>query len=355
MAGVASWRLRMSRPSRHVLFTAPNQVELAREDLDDAHLETDEVLIATEASLISAGTELARLRGEGEGAGAFPTRSGYACIGRILAVGPSTTGVKPGDRVFFAGKHQAIQRFKHNQDHQWGRCYPVPDGIAPEDAVFVCLAQIALVAPWVAKAGLGDTVAVFGLGVIGNLCAQLFRLGGARVIGLDPVAARCAMAKRCGVAETISATGAGQITALKEATAGAGAAVTVDAVGHSAVTLAAVDGTRLMGECVLLGTPRSPLTGDITALLNRVHMEGIALRGAHMWRFPAMSVRGTTRTVADAYAMIFGAIADGRLQIAPLRSHLVRPEDAPAAYRQLQEARDSTWGVVIDWRGATGA
>ncbi len=345
----------MPLSSRHILFTAPNQVELASEEVDGAALARDEVLIASEASLISAGTELARLRGEGEGAGAFPTRSGYACIGRIIAAGDGTAGVKPGDRVFFAGKHQAVQRFLHNQDHQWGRCYPVPEGLAPEDAAFVCLAQIALVAPWVSPAGPGDTVAVFGLGVIGNLCAQLYRLAGARVIGLDPVAERCAMARRCGIGETIDAPAGRQVEALLAATGGAGATVTVDAVGHTAVIQAAVEGTRLMGECVLLGTPRTPLPGDLTSLLNRVHMQGIALRGAHMWRFPATSVRGTTRTVADAYALIFAAIADGRLRVAPLRSHLVRPEDAPASYRELQHARDRVWGVAIDWRTTAAA
>lgn len=345
----------MAIASRHILFAAPNQVELASEEVADAALGHNEVLIRSEASLISAGTELARLRGEGEGAGQFPSRPGYACIGRILAVGPDTAGVKPGDRVFFAGKHQAVQRFLTNQDHQWGRCYPVPEGIAPEEAVFVCLAQIALTAPWVSAAGPGDTVAVFGLGVIGNLCAQLYQLTGARVIGLDPVAARCAMARECGLRETIAVEPGRQIEALRAATGGEGAQITVDAVGHPAVTLAAIEGTRLLGECVILGSPRAALQGDVGALLNRLHMQGIALRGAHMWRFPAMQVRGSTRTVADAYAMLFAAIRDGRLRVAPLRSHLVAPEQAPASYRELSEARDRAWGVVINWQAAAAA
>lgn len=341
--------------SHHILFTAPNLVELASEVIDDANLVCDEVVIRSEVSLISAGTELARLRGEGEGAGTFPARSGYACIGRVLAAGPGTSGVKVGDRVFFAGKHAAIQRFHHNQDHQWGRCYPVPEGIAPEDAVFACLAQIALVAPWVSAAGPGDTVAIFGLGLVGNLAAQLYQLTGARVIGLDPVTARCDLARTCGIRECLSVAPQAQVAALKAATGGHGADITVDAVGHSSVTLAAVDGTRTMGECVILGTPRVPVPGDLTVLLNRLHMEGIALRGAHMHRFPAMSVRGTSRTVEDAYAMLFSAITDGRLKITPLRSHLVSPEQAPASYRELSDARDRAWGVVIDWRATPAA
>jgi threonine dehydrogenase-like Zn-dependent dehydrogenase len=336
--------------SRYVCFTAPNTVVLMDEDVPVDGLKADEVVIASECTMISAGTECARLQGQGEGAGQFPTRSGYAAIGRIRAVGAGTTGVQVGDRVFFAGKHAAVQRFQHGQNHQWGYCYPVPEGLKPEDAAFVCLAQIALVGPWTAAAGPGDTVAVFGLGVIGNLCAQLYQSLGARVIGIDPVPARCELARRCGIRETLACAPDQQVAEVKRLTGGEGARVTVDAVGHSNVVLNAAAATRLMGDCVLLGTPRVPVQGDITQLLNRVHMEGIALRGAHMWRFPATAQRGVERTVADAYRILFGMIGDGRLVIPPLRSHLAKPADAPALYRDLIEHRDRAWGVIIDWR-----
>lgn len=335
--------------SRHVEFPSPGTVVLREEEVACDGLARDEVVVRSDCSLISAGTELARLRGEGEGRGCFPTRSGYAVVGRIVAVGPGSQDVAVGDRVFCAGKHAAVQRFQHGQDHQWGRCYPVPEGLASEDAVFACLAQIALVAPWTAEAGPGDTVAVFGLGLIGNLCAQLYRAMGARVIALDPVTARCDLARRCGIAETSDCPPAEQVAMIHRLTGGAGATVTVDAVGHSAVIQAAAQATALLGSCVLLGTPRTTLTGDLTALLGHVHTHGIALRGAHMWRLPATSQRGVRRSVADAYNLCFAMIGDGRLRVAPLRSHLARPEDAPDLYRELQDARASAWGVVIRW------
>ena len=333
--------------SRYVEFTAPNTVRLAEEDVSVDDLQRDEVVIAGDCSMVSAGTELARLRGE-EGGG-WPTKSGYAMIGKVVAAGAGSHGVAVGERVFFAGRHASVQRFQHGQDHQWGICYPVPAGLKSEDAVFCCLSQIAMVAPWTAEAGPGDTVAVFGLGVIGNLCAQIYKAMGARVIGLDPVSARCAIARKCGITETIDVPPGEQVAAVRKATGGLGATITVDAVGHSAVVLAAAQSTALLGQCVLLGTPRVPVTADMTVLLKLVHMEGIALRGAHMWRFPAFSVRGVRRTVADAYKLCFAMIGDGRLQIAPLRSHLAKPEDAPALYKDLQSARDSAWGVVITW------
>ena len=326
--------------STHVLFTAIDTVVLAEEDVPDGDLAPMEVLLRTEASLVSAGTELARLKSQGEAVGqAYPVRSGYACIGRVLAVGSAVADLAIGQRVFYAGKHQAVQRFLHGQDHQWGRCYPVPDGIPSEDAVFVCLAQIAQTAPWVATAGPEDTVAVFGLGLIGTLAAQLYRLRGATVVGIDPVLERRALAMRCGISRTLSRRPDEPF-----------ATVTVDATGRTEVIAEAVRATLPFGQVALLGTPRVPCTLDATELFLRIHEQGLVVRGAHMWRFPATASRGTARTVADAYAHLFACIADGRLDVAPLRSHLAPPSEAPRLYRDLDQRRDTTWGVVIDWR-----
>ncbi len=333
-----------------IRFVRRGQVELAQEPLDPSPLGSHEALIRTRVTLVSAGTELARLNAL-ETNTTFPLTPGYAAIGEVVAVGSAVNDCQVGDRVFFAGKHQAMQRFTCSQDHQWGRCYPVPAGLSDEDAVMVCLAQIALVAPWTAAAGPGDTVAVFGLGLIGNLCAQLYRLSGARVIGLDPVASRCDLARRCGINEVIAAPEAEQVAALRDLTQGIGAHLTIDAVGHSAVVASCVAATAPFGSVVLLGTPRAPLTGDLTAVLNRIHMEGISLRGAHMWRFPAAPQRGVQHTVADAYRQLFRQIGDGSLQVAPLRSRLARPDEAVACYRELEQQRDKTWGVLFDWRG----
>lgn len=337
----------MSLITRQLMFPRLGEVELS-DVVVSPDLALDEVLIRSEVSLISAGTEIARLLGQ-EG-GNFPFVPGYATIGRIEAVGPGTVGATIGQRVFFAGKHAGLQRFRINQDHQWGRCYAVPDGIPAEDAVFVCLAQIALTAPWTVAAGMGESVAVFGLGAIGNLCAQLYQLDGADVLALDPQGERCNVAWSCGIRNVSSVPAGEQAQAVRRWTGDAGATVCVDAVGHSAVTMTAVDSTRLMGSAVILGTPRTPMTGDLTLLLNRLHMQGISLHGAHMWRFPAMRVRGTTRTVEDAYAMLLAMIGDGRLRIAPLRTHVIPPEQAPAMYQTLRAAPGRAVGVVIDWR-----
>jgi threonine dehydrogenase-like Zn-dependent dehydrogenase len=337
----------------YIEFAGLGRVEVRTEEVSTGDLAPWEVVVRSESSLVSAGTELAGLHNtENKPDPKFPRRTGYACVGRVVARGAAVTDFAVGARVFFAGKHASVQRFTHGQDHQWGRLYPVPDDVPAEDAPFVCLAQIAGIAPIVTTLDLGDTVAVFGLGVIGNLAAQLYRIQGARVIGLDPVAARVALARQVGIADAVGAPAGEQVQAVLDRTGGRGAEVTVDAVGHSAVVENAVRATARFGQVVLLGTPRAPHAADLTPLLNAVHTQGLVVRGAHMWRLPAADVREAKRNVAWAYRTMFAFMRDGRLNVAPLRSHFVPPARAPEAYRGLQEQRDRYWGVVFDWRDA---
>jgi 2-desacetyl-2-hydroxyethyl bacteriochlorophyllide A dehydrogenase len=334
--------------SRYVEFPEEGVVELKTKEVPEGDLGPYEVLLRTESSLVSAGTELNRLHNT-LGDATYPMGTGYACVGRILKKGEAVDDFEEGDRVFYAGNHAEIQRFQHAQDHQWGRLYPVPDDVEPEQAPYCCLAQIAYIGPMLTELALGDTVAVFGLGVIGNLAAQFYQLMGARVIGLDPVTKRTELARRVGIQEVVGVEPKKQVMAIQEMTGGHGAQVTVDAVGHSGVIENAVQATDLFGQVILLGTPRASYETDMTRTLHQVHMQGITMRGAHMWCIPAMEVRGPRHNVAKQYAMAFNLIQQEKLQVDPLRSHFVKPERAPEMYHGLWEERDNYWGVVFDW------
>jgi threonine dehydrogenase-like Zn-dependent dehydrogenase len=94
----------------------------------------------------------------------------------------------------------------------------------------------------------GGTVAVFGLGPVGQFCARIARHHGARVIGVDLVAERMAMAQRHGI-ETIDALAVDDVPgAIKDMTDGRGPDSVIDAVGMEAhgAPIAAM-GQRLVG------------------------------------------------------------------------------------------------------------
>lgn len=334
--------------STYVAFTGPGQVEMKAEEISADGLEPMQVVIRNEASIISAGTELASLHNI-ERVTSYPKKSGYGSVGIIEAKGDGIDDFNVGDRVFYAGKHASVQQFRHGGDNQWQYLFPVPDGLDPVYAAAGCMAQIAISAPHVTNLRIGDTVAVFGLGTVGNLAAQMYAIQGARVIGVDPVARRCETARKTGIAETVDAPPDKQVEAVLELTGGRGADVTVDAAGHSAVIAHCVKATALFGQILLLGSPRAEHICNATELLRDVHTNSKTIRGAHMWQFPVRHVRESYFSVEWNFAAVFELIRSGKLNVRDLISHVIRPDEAPAAYDGLMNKRDEYTGVIIQW------
>jgi len=153
-----------------------------------------------------------------------------------------------------------------------------------------------------------------------------------------------------GIATVIDVPGERQVEAVRAATGGDGADVCVDATGLTPVVMNCVNAARLFGQVVLLGTPRAPHQGNVTDAFLAVHMNGLIVRGAHMWRYPVKPDRNGRRSVTWMFANVFDLIARRKLRVRELISHVVKPGDVPRAYDGLMNRRDEYTGVVIDWR-----
>ncbi|MCP5056936.1 MAG: Gfo/Idh/MocA family oxidoreductase [bacterium] len=112
-----------------------------------------------------------------------PQPLGYSTAGVVEAVGPGVSDFEIGDRVACAGAGYA--------NHAEWIVVPenllarVPDEVPLEKAAFATLGAIAMQGVRVAQPALGEIVAVVGLGLIGQICTQLLRANGCRVLGLD--------------------------------------------------------------------------------------------------------------------------------------------------------------------------
>ena len=107
--------------------------------------------------------------GEG-GPPKFPTRLGNMTIGEVTEVGEGATRFQMGDRVF---GHLPI-RETHTVHEE--RLEEAPDKMSSEAIVYSDPAGVALSPVRDSKIGLGDHVAVFGLGAIGQMAVQIARL-----------------------------------------------------------------------------------------------------------------------------------------------------------------------------------
>lgn len=186
--------------SQRIIFPAANVVELQSFDLDESAIGPHDVIVKTHRTLISPGTELARLQGkltfDTETPPEYPMDIvGYANIGTVLEAGGETR-VKPGDRVYTMDNHVTIARV----DARSMLCVPVPGGIADEDAVFARMATVSMTTLITTFARPGDNVAVVGLGLVGNLAAQVLQASGYRVNAFDLFPHQRAIAQRAGIA-----------------------------------------------------------------------------------------------------------------------------------------------------------
>jgi 2-desacetyl-2-hydroxyethyl bacteriochlorophyllide A dehydrogenase len=335
---------------QQVVVTGPHAVELQSAELDPA-LEPQELLIETEWSFISTGTELANYTGRepkvfqpGSWC-AYPWRSGYANCGIVRAVGEAVKRAKVGDRVFTYGRHASA--FKYNESRLVAL---VPDAIDPALAAASRMAGVAATGIILSEIRANPWVAVFGLGLVGNLAAQMFKIRGCRVIGVDPVAERRDLAARCGIEYTVGGTPAEAEQEILHLTEGALADITVDAVGDSRVVMQALRSTTSLGQLVILGSPRVPVEGNLTELLSDVHLRWITIRGALEWCLPMYPDTGKRESQLSKQQMIFDWLQRGVLQLEPLISHRLRPDAIKQAYDGLLNEPNRYTGVLLDWR-----
>ena len=336
---------------KQVVVTSQNQVELQQSELDDQNLGPNDIFVDTEYTFISAGTELANYTGKepkvfqpGSWC-AYPWQSGYANVGIVRAIGNRVTRAKPGDRVFTYGKHASAIRY-----HAERLVIPVPPDIEPSTAAASRIAGVATTAVIVSDLRGNSWVAVFGLGMVGNLAAQAFRIRGCRVIGIDPVETRRKLAQQCGIHDTVGGSAEEVQQAIVKITGGKLANITVDAVGHSNVVMQALKATANFGQLILLGSPRVSIHGDLTELLSDTHLRWITIRGALEWCLPMYSEMGNQESQFSKQQMIFDWMERGELKIEPLISHRLKPEQIKEAYEGLLNQPEAYTGVVLDWR-----
>src|SRR5882724_10346334 len=133
----------------------------------------NQILVETEVSAVSAGTELAVYTGTHQWLKdpnlpdwKFPFRSGYSAAGRVLKVGKDFPGgFREGDRVAFPGNHASAELM--TVGHERCRVWKMPDTLTFERGAAAVIARYGLGASVRAGITLGRSAATLGLGIIG--------------------------------------------------------------------------------------------------------------------------------------------------------------------------------------------
>jgi threonine dehydrogenase-like Zn-dependent dehydrogenase len=229
---------------RMVSFISPRVAEVV--DEESKPLSADEVRIATLYSGISAGTELTAYRGtnpyltkkwdesrrlfvDGSTSFEYPVDGwGYEEVGEVIEVGAAVADVEVGDVIWGTWGHRSetVQKGERAAKRKLAK------GADARIGIFSQIGAIALNVVLDADIHVGESVAVFGLGVPGQLVAQLARLNGARVIAVDGVESRRNLALKLGAEVAIDASKGNVAEQIRELTDGRGADVALEVSGN---------------------------------------------------------------------------------------------------------------------------
>ena len=228
--------------TKALYFTGPRQVEVREETLGSP--KPGDVVIEAVASGISAGTEMNVYRGlapqwrkrqdpttrlfmeSKEPDWTYPSRYGYASVGRILEVGAEVQRLTPGDLVFSYTPHGSYAVVPAEQVVALG---DLPD---PEQGVFFANLSTACNGVLDAHPPLGATVVVSGLGVIGQLVTRLVsRTGPSQLIAADMIENRRTLARSHGATHVIDPACEPLAETVRDLTGGRGADIIIEVSG----------------------------------------------------------------------------------------------------------------------------
>lgn len=331
----------MANPT--VVFTDPGTVVLKERERPTPG--EDEVLIETDTTLVSTGTELTVLSGEfPEGSvwadyGSYPFTAGYSNVGTVRERGPEAD-VEVGTRVATWSPHAAWVTAPAEE------CVPVPEAVSNDEAALFAIGQIVANGVRRGRIDWGECVAVFGLGILGQLAVRFAHLAGAEhVVGVDLADDRIGfLPDRPGV-HGVNPEERDPADAIEES-AGRPADVAMEVTGNPDAIPGEFDVLREQGRLVLLSSPHGETTLDFH---DRVNVPSVEIIGAHELSHPPVATPQTPWTKARNAELFFAFLQQGRLDVEPLFTHAVDAADAPDLYRELLADRSQAMAVRLEW------
>ncbi|MBO5051913.1 MAG: zinc-binding alcohol dehydrogenase [Clostridia bacterium] len=330
--------------SKQIVFTATHKAELL--EVDVCELKENEVLTDMEYTVVSGGTERANIMAmPNAGGDNFPKTLGYCGIGHVIKIGSAVDNIAVGDRVLvYHGKHM-----KYNVRTVKEITKVENDSIDSLDAAFVIIAAMGLGGVRKLEIELGESAMIMGLGLLGIFAVQFCRLSGAYpVIAVDLNPARRELALKLGADYAFDPSVPDFVEQVKAVTKGKGVRATVEVTGVSAAMKQALECASWMGRISLLGCTR--VSDCSVDYYQQVHKPGVKLIGAHNLVRPKVESYPHHWTHQDDCKAILDMIAAGRIQVAPIVSRVVSPEDCAEIFNQLCDDPHFPMGTVFDWR-----
>lgn len=345
---------------RVIVFTQPRTIGF--DDYEERPLNTKEIRLRTLYSGISAGTELTAYRGSNpylhkhweperrlfvpadKPTMAYPLSGwGYEEVGEVVETGSEVGNVQVGDLVYGTWGH----RTHHIVDEDYAAQRLKPANLDPILGIFSHIGAIALNGVHDACLRLGETVAIFGLGVPGQIVAQLAKKSGTRVIGIDLLDSRIAKAKEMGAIDIALNAKEGSVAEkIREMTGNQGADVALEVSGSTVALNEAIRSVAYSARVVALGFFQGGAQGLFLGEEfhhNRVNLVCSQISGVS----PELSYRWNRLRLAQTFMQLQ---ADDVIDLKPIITHVYPFQEAAQAFRLLDEKPGEALQVVLDFQ-----
>jgi len=234
----------------------------------------------------------------------------------------------------------------------------IPDGLSDEQVLFLSdIFPTGYMAAENAGIEKGDTVAVWGCGPVGQFAIRsAWMFGAGRVIAIDGVPERLAMAREHGKAEIIDNTKAKVRETLMEMTGGQGPDRCIDAVGTEAHVGGSIDSVvDRAKEAVMLGTDRPHVLREAILCCRKggtLSVPGVYLGFLDKIPFGAFMNKGLTMKTGQTHVQRYLGPLLEKIQLGEINpsfviTHTVKLEDAPAMYKTFRDKKDGCIKVVL--------
>jgi len=281
----------------------------------------------------------------GEIAGKGLIVPGHEAAGEIASVGPGVTTLSVGQRVavslavgcghcrwclrgyrFLCPTWKCIGFDIDGGDAEYMvapavNCMPIPDSMS-FDVAAVSTDMVGTQYSTQKRLGISgtDTVAIFGIGPMGGAGVLVAKARGARVIAVDVLESRLAMASALGADEVIDSRGGDVVARLRELTGGDGVDAAVECSGNPAAQNAALDAARRFGSVAFVGESRSTTINPSDQMIRKL-----------------LTVIGGWYFALWEYPEVVSFIVEHRLPVEKLVTHRFGLDDAPTAFQMFHD------------------
>ena len=264
-----------------------------------------------------------------------PLPLGYCNAGEVISVGDDVTEFSVGDRVTTNGYHAEVVCVSKNLAAK------IPDSVSYDEACFTAIAAVALQGIRLLEPTFGETFVVVGLGLVGQIAAQLLSANGCRVIGFDISDSRVALASSKNIS-AFNSSGNDAVSIVKNLSDGHGAdgvIITASSAGDEIISSSAKM-CRKRGRIVLTGVTGLHLNRndfyekEISFCVSSSYGPGryddeYEIKGND---YPLPFVRWTAKRNFEA---VLDAMASGKLDVKSLVSEVVELADFSRIYDNI--------------------